>query len=213
MKKTGVILKERNSDIVHITCLAHLMHNCAMRIKSWYYEVDRMIANLRMVTLRNKTNRKLFNEIGGLPSVVVTRWTSWLRAALFYGENYPKVRNIVLNKLEPDGIIVQNAKEAVVNEKVFKGLVEIYSSYKELVSVVDKFEESKFDIENGYKCIKYLEFGTDPCSIKKYINSRLVDNHITNFVVGEFNGLSPAITSMILKCPLLVFLLREASPC
>ena len=33
MCRAGNVLKEIYSNLLHITCLAHLMHNCALKVK------------------------------------------------------------------------------------------------------------------------------------------------------------------------------------
>ena len=88
----GITLKSLHSKLFHVTCAAHLLHNCAMKIKSHFKDVDQLIAKL---TIKNKTRQAKFSAIGYPPRPVPTRWGSWLNAALYYTKNLPKVKAIV----------------------------------------------------------------------------------------------------------------------
>ena len=44
MCRAGKVLKEIYSNLLHATCLAHLMHNCTLKVKSFCKEVDDLIA-------------------------------------------------------------------------------------------------------------------------------------------------------------------------
>ena len=75
----GKVLKELYPSLMHVTCVAHLLHNCAMRVRVHFKNIDEVIA-----TIKN-TDRKKDLHDAGLPSPpdpVVTRWATWLRAAL-----------------------------------------------------------------------------------------------------------------------------------
>ena len=41
-----------------MTCIAHLLHNCAMKIKSHFEDVDQHIAKVKAVTIKIKPDRQ-----------------------------------------------------------------------------------------------------------------------------------------------------------
>ena len=51
MCRAGKVLKE----IYFKACLAHLMHNCALKVKSFCKEVDDLIAAVKASVVKNKT--------------------------------------------------------------------------------------------------------------------------------------------------------------
>ena len=67
-------LKSLYPKLFHVTCVAHLLHNCAMKIKSHFEDVDLLIANVKAVTITNKTRQAKFFAIGYPPQPVPTRW-------------------------------------------------------------------------------------------------------------------------------------------
>ena len=87
MIAVGIILKSLYPKLFHVTCVAHLLHNCAMKIKSHFEDVDQLIAKVKAVTIKNKTRQTKFFAIGYPPQPVPTRWGSWLNAALYYAKN------------------------------------------------------------------------------------------------------------------------------
>ena len=80
----GKTLKELYPSLMHITCVAHLLHNCAMRVRAHFKNIDQIIATIKAASIKNKVRKKDFHD-AGLPSPrdpVVTRWATCLRAAL-----------------------------------------------------------------------------------------------------------------------------------
>ena len=84
MKKAVFLIKQRSPNIFSVNCRAHLIHNCSMQIKSHYSSVNNLISLIKAITVKNKTHQELFKTIAPIADVIVTRWSSRLRAAIFY---------------------------------------------------------------------------------------------------------------------------------
>ena len=112
MIDAGIALKSLHPKLFHMTCVAHLLHNCAMKIKSHFEDMDQLIAKVKAVTIKNKTNQAKLSAIGYPPQLVPTRWGSWmlkLNAALYYAKNLTEVKAIV-QSFVGSGILVSQAK-------------------------------------------------------------------------------------------------------
>ena len=109
MIAAGVTLKSLYPKLFHVTCVAHLLHNCAMKIKSNFEDVAQLIAKVKAVTIKNKTRQAKFSAIGYPPQLVPTRQGSWLNAALYYTKNLPEVKAIEENFVD-SGTLVTQAK-------------------------------------------------------------------------------------------------------
>ena len=83
-------MKEIYSNLLHVTCLAHSMHNCALKVKSFCKEVDNLIAAVKASVVKNKSRTADFDAYGRPPQPVVTCWGSWLDAANYYAEKLPQ---------------------------------------------------------------------------------------------------------------------------
>ena len=73
----GKTLKSLYSKLFYVKCVAHLSHNCAMKIKSYFEDVDQLIATIKAVTTKKKTRQVKFSAIDYPPQPVPTRWGSW----------------------------------------------------------------------------------------------------------------------------------------
>ena len=68
----GITLKSLYPKLFQVTC-AHLLHNCAMKIKFHFEDVDQLIAKTKTVTIKNKNRQAKFSGIGYPPKPVLTR--------------------------------------------------------------------------------------------------------------------------------------------
>ena len=73
MIAAGITLKSLYPELFHLTCVAYLLHNCAMKIISHFGDVDQLIAKVKAVTIKNKTRHAKFSAIGYPPQPVPTR--------------------------------------------------------------------------------------------------------------------------------------------
>ena len=73
--------------------------DCTIRVRAFFKSNDDVVPTIKAATIKNEDRKNDFCEPGmpSPPVSVITRWASWLRAALFYTENLPSVRTIVNN--------------------------------------------------------------------------------------------------------------------
>ena len=90
----GKTLNELYPSLMHINFVVHLLYDCAMRMHAHFKNIDEVIA-----TIKNKDCKKDFHDAGlpSPPDTVITKWATWLRAALYYSENFPAVCTIANN--------------------------------------------------------------------------------------------------------------------
>ena len=173
MSLTGKTLKELYPSLIHVTCVAHLLHNCAMRVRARFKNIDQIIATINAATIKNKDRKKDFHDAGlpSPPDPVITRWATWLRATLYYSENLPAVRTIV-NNWASAGLLVSGAKDAINVEDLVPDLVKI-NQYRTLAANVEFLEGSACTITEAYGLLKNMQLDDDPCAIKNYIKATI----------------------------------------
>lgn len=77
VRKCGRDLKVFYPSLLHITCLAHLLHRICDRIKDFYTDVNSIISSVRKVFLKAPTRRaeykKCYPNLAFPPEPIVTR--------------------------------------------------------------------------------------------------------------------------------------------
>ena len=58
MIAAGIALKSLYPKLFHVTCESHLLHKCAMKIKSHFEDVDQLIAKIKAVANKIKPDRQ-----------------------------------------------------------------------------------------------------------------------------------------------------------
>ena len=109
MIAAGITLKSLYPKLFHMTCVAHLLHKCDMKIKSHFEDVNQLITKVKVVIIKNKTRQSKFSAIGYPSQPVSTRWGNWLNVALHYAKNLPEVKAIV-ESFVGCGVFVTQAK-------------------------------------------------------------------------------------------------------
>ena len=182
MSSAGKTLKELYPSLMHLTCVAHLLHNCAMRVRAHFKNIDEVIATIKAATIKNKDRKKDFHDAGlpSPPDPVITRWATWLRAALYYSENLPAVRTIV-NNWTSAGLLVSRAKDAINVQGLVSDLVKM-NQYRTLAAKVEFLEGSACTITKAYGLVKNMQFDDGPCAIKDYISKLLSNSDLETII-------------------------------
>ena len=213
MSLAGKTLKELYPSLMHVTCVAHLLHNCAMRVRAHLKNIDKIIATIKTATIKNKDRKKDFHD-AGLPSIldpVITRWATWLRAALYYSENLPAVRTIV-NNWRSTGLLVSRAKDAINVEDLVPDLVKI-NQCGTLAANVEFLEGSACTITEAYGLLKNMQFDDDPCAIKNYIKKRLSNSDLETIINCTNLTIDPTSYALLQKAQPTSLLLRGRFLC
>lgn len=202
MTAAGSFLKTLYPKLFHITCMAHLWHNCSMRVKAHYNSVDFLIASVKAATVKNKKRKNMFTRAGipQPPQPVITRWATWLKAAIYYANYLPEIKAIV-NDFQGSGKIVENAKDAVSNVNLAQDLMLIQKCYSCLIKYVEDSESVNYSIEDGYKTLQTVDFGSDPCEINKYIEKRVAaKTDMIAIIECSKDNTSPTMYALLQKC-------------
>lgn len=198
MTSAGKMLKSIYNNLFHITCVAHLYHNAAMKIMSNFIELNDFISGMQTVLCKNLTRQQLFIDIKLPPTTVVTRWGSWLKTALYYADNFVAVLRII-EEFEDDGKIVARVKTLAKNVTIKKQMVNIASNYVPLINLIEKSEKMVYSIKSAYHDIINLKIDIDECGIHQYMLTRLEGGDIRRIMSMENETINPSIYAMLLN--------------
>ena len=86
MSLVGKILKDLHSSLMLVNCVARLRHNCAMRRRVHFKNIDKVIATIKAATVKNKGRKKDFYDAGlpSTPDPVIIRSATWLKAVILH---------------------------------------------------------------------------------------------------------------------------------
>ena len=54
MSLAGKTLKKLYPTLMNVTCIAHLLHNCSMRVHAFFDNIDDVEATIKAATIKNK---------------------------------------------------------------------------------------------------------------------------------------------------------------
>ena len=213
MSLAGKTLKELYPSLMHVTCVAHLLHNFAMLVRAHFKNIDETTVTIKAAAIKNKDRKKDFHHAGlpSPPDPVISRWATWLRAALYYSENLPAVRAIV-NNWTTAGLLVSRAKDAINVEDLVPDLVEI-NQYRTLAANVEFLEGSACTIIEVYGLLKNMQFDDDPCAIKNYIKKRLSNSDLETIINCTKLTIDPTSYALLQKAQQPLLLLRGRFLC
>jgi hypothetical protein len=138
------------THLIHTTCLAHGINRVAEEVRN-------------QSLLRVQFYKETLPNLPLPPQPVITRWGTWLKAAIFYSDNYIDVKNLIL-QIADDSNCIKEAKTLFSNPILPNNLAYISANFsiigdtilksKEMlltdsVNLVNKLYE-KLSIVNGF---------------------------------------------------------------
>lgn len=184
MCKASVNLKIFFPNLIHTTCLAHGINRVAEEIRNQFPLVNELISNVKKFFLKAPLRIQLYKEsFPGLPlppQPVITRWGTWLNAAIFYSKNYEKFKNLIL-EFSDESNAIKEAKKSFKNCVIPNQLAFIASNFSVVAETILKLESKELLLTESVnlinKCHKELSAvkGTGGLIFKK-LNSVLDKN-------------------------------------
>lgn len=125
---SGRLLKELYPNILHITCIAHALHNLCEEIREFFDDVNEFIGKTKQLFVKCPSRTKLFKDIAPdiplPPAPIITRWGTWLDAVHYYQENFDKVQEVIhFIYLLFSEYISYGSQTALIFEKLFTFLL------------------------------------------------------------------------------------------
>lgn len=193
-------LKELYPHLVHITCIAHLLHNVAMKVRAYFPNIDALISAVKAATVKNKERRQDFalRNLPSPPEPVITRWVTWLEAALYYADHLPIVREIV-EGWPSRGLLVDKCKTSILDSNLPRDLMAVKMNYKSLVHLTKKVQDPTFSLSDALSLLDEFNnsLTTDPCRAKHYLEKRLKTHEMNHVLEMRRPEISPSLYEML----------------
>lgn len=109
------------------------------------------------------------------PEPVLTRWGTWLEAAIFYHENFHNIKNVIDSFDPKSAECIEKAKEAFSSSSVETNLIYIVTHFKIILLTIKELEAKGTTLYDNISKIKHLEkqLKEAPGKIAKIVAERL----------------------------------------
>ncbi len=193
------IITEKYKNVSWVTCFSHMLHNCCSFLSDFYSEETRLIILLNDFIKRSQLKAKaIFNGLN-IPSLVMTRWGSWLEVVEYYSLHSQKIISIILGKtFELNSERNKKIYDVVIKNRENLNFASISANYGFLRRLIERSEIHGFSIQNAGDIMQDIEFNQDPAELKKYLNQRIVKNDLFKLYAQESGN---AGYSGIIHCP------------
>lgn len=142
MIKAGAALQVFYPRLVHNTCFIHAIHRVAEEVRVQFPVVNQVISSVKKVflkaPLRISAYKQAFPHLPLPPQPIITRWGTWIEAALFYCENYAGIKQVVDAFNPEDASHIAAAQQVLNSEQLNRDLAIIQADYSTLPSSITK---------------------------------------------------------------------------
>ncbi|KAI4484108.1 hypothetical protein M0804_007564 [Polistes exclamans] len=159
MLKAGQKLKIYYPKMLHLTCLLNGINKSLEEVRFHYFHVSTLISAIKQVFLQSPhritTYKDKLPNVPLPPQPVITRWVTWLEAALFYAKYLNTIREVIMSFHEKD-ISIRIAKEILEKENLNKDLINIEVHYENFLLNIPKLENQKMTLTESMGIIKQI---------------------------------------------------------
>jgi hypothetical protein len=160
MKKAGKALSVLFPCMLHLTCLAHAFHNVAEEIRRLFPDVDLLVSNGKKVFLKAPNRVHKFREVAPdlslPPQPVLTRWGTWLAAAIYYAKNFQQLVEIMAEFEDQDAASIRITKELLAKPSLSSDLVYISAHFSKIPAAIEQLETQGLTLSNSLQVVDSL---------------------------------------------------------
>ena len=153
MLRAGKNLKAVYPKLLHITCLCHALHRVCEHVREMFPKVNHLIGLVKKIFLKAPSRINAWYEKNPTlplpPEPCLTRWGTWVDAAVFYHDNFDALCNVVLGLNPEDAAAIPKAQELLNDPDVPKDLEFIGEKLKWIPSIITCMEESGSSIDES----------------------------------------------------------------
>ena len=165
MLKSGQELKVFYPTLLHITCLAHGLHRVCESVREMFTEVNDLVSAMKRIFVKATSRiiiwKEAYPEVPLPPEPVLTRWGTWIDAALFYAKNLEKVKTIVSQWFPEDAAAIGKCQKLLKNHRLASDLAFIAGNLAFLPAVLTRLEEEGLPLERAFAILDEVKSNLD----------------------------------------------------
>lgn len=161
MTKSASALKIFYPNLIHCTCLAHGVNRVAEHIRSKFPLVNDLISSGKRIFVKAPLRVQAFKD--KLPNTplppepVLTRWGTWLDAAIYYANYFEGFKTVV--SMFPDTLskAIQDCKLLFIQHEVVTSLTFLKSHYSYISETIKQLETQQVPLTESIGIINALK--------------------------------------------------------
>lgn len=184
-------------NLVHITCIVHMLHRVAEDVKQNCGTLDKFIGKIKAVLLKSRSRQNRFKEETGLllpPKAIITRWGSWLTVSLYYLDNWEIVfkflEKLIAEKIDKSVHLEQIASilNSTSKYKLLKDQMLSIETFRNIPDIIASLENPKLTVTEQLAKLDAAEseISSSLTARNKYI--KLVNKNIGLRVMREMQS-------------------------
>ncbi|KAF0747616.1 Uncharacterized protein FWK35_00029922, partial [Aphis craccivora] len=170
MVKAGKTLKIFNPKMEHITCVAHALHRVCEEIRLQFPKVDKLISNMKKNFLKAPSRVQIFRSIAPNislpPEPKLTRWGTWINAAIYYCEHFSLIKRVIIELDEDDAISIKKVQNLIKDSNLECNLTYIKSNFSALTSAILRLEKTGCLLSESIKIVLDVQNAIDKAQNK-----------------------------------------------
>jgi len=131
------------------------LHRVAEEVRGLFPDVDALIANVKKFFVKCNSRTNLFKQTLNIPlppQPIITRWGTWLSAAIYYSDYFVLIKDFITNKLNPrDAISIKKAQELITKNNIAEELLCITNNFRCLPQTITKLETTGISLRDTFE--------------------------------------------------------------
>lgn len=160
MVKAGNSLKIFFPNLIHLTCLAHGINRVGETIRERYKTVNSLISNMKKLfikaPLRVQRYKENFPNLLLPPEPVITRWGTWINAAVFYADNFQDLKKFIAD-FDADCAAIVECKKLFLDKQLAVHLSFIKSHFSCFVPVIKNLQTIGLPLTESLHMVEELQ--------------------------------------------------------
>ena len=161
MLLAGKNLKPFFPCMLHVSCLAHAINRICEVIRESFDSVNDLIATCKRIfckaPLRVALWKQMHPNLPLPPEPILTRWATWLEAALYYATHLSAVREIVSGLDPDDAASIQRGQEILKRKTLEQDLAFLRAHFSFLPAKLKLFETSCESLSNTLQLLESVK--------------------------------------------------------
>jgi hypothetical protein len=163
--------------LIHCTCLAHDINRIAETLRLQFPLVNELVKSGKKIFvkahLRVQHFKRALPNVSLPPEPVLTRWGTWLDAAVYYANNFQDFKKIVLDFTDTTTKAITDYKDVMQRQELQNNLVFIKANYNFMSKTIEHLEKQQLLLTESIKIIeKFKERISVPGKIGEIVKKK-----------------------------------------